>query len=348
MSNCRLEQDTFSNAMGIRSYEALSYTWGSPGTLSARFPRRFITLNGAKFEVWENLFQALHYLALKSKERVLWIDAICIDQNDINERNHQLGRSSIGAGKAFRVVHECAGYINRIESIDGLRLNGRGSIELPKCLRYTTGYWQVRELCERDYWSRVWIIQEMGLGSKIQVVCCNHTLCWDSFSQVLMRLPEKEQPTGFACEWRKTLPAMLESVRDHEPPPTLQNLLLKFRTSLRKVPHDKIYGFSGLASDWAKSGIQIDYSKPLLQLHGEVLSFYCVEFGDSDARLLFDSQLLQFSWFLWNQLATSRPDLALVREFATSNQCFLQVTNDQTFQQVAAAVRSTFIKVGVN
>jgi hypothetical protein len=31
-----------------------------------------------------------------------------------------------------------------------------------------------------------------------------------------MRLPEKEQPTGFACEWRKTLPAMLGSVRDHE------------------------------------------------------------------------------------------------------------------------------------
>lgn len=48
-------------------------------------------------------------------------------------------------------------------------------------------------------------------------------------------------------------------------PPTLQNLLLKFRTSLFKVPHDNIYGFSGLASDWAKSDIQVDYSKPLLQ-----------------------------------------------------------------------------------
>jgi hypothetical protein len=133
--------------MGIRSYEALSYTWGSPGTPSTSFPRRFITLNGAKFEVRENLFQAFHYLALKSKERVLWIDAICIDQNDINERNHQLSRSSIGAGKAFRVVHECAGYINRI---DGLRLNGRErSIELHKCLRYTTGYWQLRELLRR-------------------------------------------------------------------------------------------------------------------------------------------------------------------------------------------------------
>ena len=44
---------------------------------------------------------------------------------------------------------------------------------------------ELKDLCERDYWSRVWIIQEIGLASKIQVVCGNYQFPWDSLYRVL-------------------------------------------------------------------------------------------------------------------------------------------------------------------
>ena len=79
-------------------YKALSYEWGSPDN-----PQK-ITLNGKDFSVQQNLWSALCYLRNKQRswfsrlwdpwnetniER-LWIDAICINQNDLLERGHQV------------------------------------------------------------------------------------------------------------------------------------------------------------------------------------------------------------------------------------------------------------------
>jgi hypothetical protein len=64
------------------SYEALSYTWGDA---SVQGPR--ILLDGKPFQVTVNLGAALLYLRDEAsddpKERILWIDAICINQTDI-------------------------------------------------------------------------------------------------------------------------------------------------------------------------------------------------------------------------------------------------------------------------
>ncbi|KAL2754845.1 hypothetical protein ACRALDRAFT_1071486 [Sodiomyces alcalophilus JCM 7366] len=68
------------------SYEALSYVWGSPvGTLP-------ILCNGRRLLVTPNCRDALNALRRKSRTRVLWIDAICIDQTEegTEERNEQV------------------------------------------------------------------------------------------------------------------------------------------------------------------------------------------------------------------------------------------------------------------
>lgn len=56
-------------------YEALSYVWGTQEAADE------ICINGRLFKVTENLFRALLELRQPSQDRVLWIDAICIDQN---------------------------------------------------------------------------------------------------------------------------------------------------------------------------------------------------------------------------------------------------------------------------
>jgi len=67
-----------------RPYEALSYVWGDSPTVKP------IVLNRKVFKVRENLYSALDNLRFEDRPRVLWVDAICIDQNSIKERNHQV------------------------------------------------------------------------------------------------------------------------------------------------------------------------------------------------------------------------------------------------------------------
>jgi hypothetical protein len=70
------------------SYDALSYVWGNPA-----FTRN-ILLDGYAFPVTINLESALRYLRhprRSSREpRVVWIDAICIDQQNLEERSSQI------------------------------------------------------------------------------------------------------------------------------------------------------------------------------------------------------------------------------------------------------------------
>jgi len=66
-------------------YEALSYEWGDPNS-----PRHTILLDGQPFKVRKNLFRALECLRDTEVPGALWIDAICINQEDLQERNHQV------------------------------------------------------------------------------------------------------------------------------------------------------------------------------------------------------------------------------------------------------------------
>lgn len=66
-------------------YEALSYVWGS--FADDPFP---IELNGNRFEVTSSLFSALYSLRREHESRTFWIDAICIDQDNLDERSSQV------------------------------------------------------------------------------------------------------------------------------------------------------------------------------------------------------------------------------------------------------------------
>ncbi|EEU35692.1 uncharacterized protein NECHADRAFT_87938 [Fusarium vanettenii 77-13-4] len=71
-------------AAEIPAYEALSYVWGKPN-LSAS-----ILLNDVNFHVTPSLASILSALRLDDQIRVLWIDALCINQSDVQERSQQV------------------------------------------------------------------------------------------------------------------------------------------------------------------------------------------------------------------------------------------------------------------
>ena len=79
-------------------YEALSYAWGD-GTLTLP-----VLVNGLIFQVTTNLFHALQNLRRKNDARTVWIDAICIDQKNNEEKSQQVGNMMAIYKAATRVV----------------------------------------------------------------------------------------------------------------------------------------------------------------------------------------------------------------------------------------------------
>lgn len=68
----------------LPAYEALSYTWGDNAT------KELITMNGNSFVAFGNAHDALLELRDPVSPRTIWIDAICINQEDIEEKQHQI------------------------------------------------------------------------------------------------------------------------------------------------------------------------------------------------------------------------------------------------------------------
>jgi hypothetical protein len=96
--HCELFNYSFQTSQRTHLYEALSYSWGDPDD---NLP---IFMNGTRFNVTVNLHAALVRLRNHSIERILWIDAICINQEDQLEKERQIQFMAKIYGHANRVL----------------------------------------------------------------------------------------------------------------------------------------------------------------------------------------------------------------------------------------------------
>jgi hypothetical protein len=96
---CELFEYSLRNSCkGIHLYEALSYVWGDPED------KRPLLIDNHSFDVTVNLHAALSHLRNHSIERILWIDALCINQANREEKEHQIQSMARIYGQAQRVV----------------------------------------------------------------------------------------------------------------------------------------------------------------------------------------------------------------------------------------------------
>ncbi|KAH8656597.1 heterokaryon incompatibility protein-domain-containing protein, partial [Tricladium varicosporioides] len=150
---CTLENQSIELA-SVSEYSALSYTWGLPSQ-----PKKEIIINGREFKVFANLFSALTHLRLQQEPRKLWIDAICINQTDTEEKKTQipLMRYIYAQAKTVEI------WLGPDED-DGefvLRSIERKDFAVLETLKFMQAY---TALVQRPWFSRTWIIQEFILA----------------------------------------------------------------------------------------------------------------------------------------------------------------------------------------
>lgn len=145
-------------------YEALSYVWGSQSETHT------ITVNGCDLHVTRNLYTALIHLRDNQLERILWIDAICINQEDDDEKSEQIplmrsiyaqaDRVIVWLGEAMQDGDEALKIIQRLAADSSLC----GEELFDPCL----------SLLRRDWFQRTWVRKH----SIKQAIYANLTSCY--------------------------------------------------------------------------------------------------------------------------------------------------------------------------
>jgi hypothetical protein len=257
----RLEPGTFEDDLHISlevvsldhrpNYEALSYVWGT-----IRSPRP-ILVNGHPMKITENLDCALRYLRYREAfPRVLWIDALCINQKNLEERSHQVNLMSgiyAGASDVLIWLSPHANQFNRL-------------------MRYLT--YHVLPTSSQDHWelfkeivrwsklswfSRVWVAQELVLSTNDPICCLGRRIFRWSTSvqhisellQLIMKTAIPDQHTTAADAAHDLLAILtmfnLVELRNESARQSLWEVLQRTLRLEASDPRDKVYGVLGIS-----------------------------------------------------------------------------------------------------
>ncbi|KAF1975784.1 HET-domain-containing protein, partial [Bimuria novae-zelandiae CBS 107.79] len=267
-------------------YECLSYVWGSPEGRKAIYMHS----NDTQIEVLAtpNLHAALVQLRDPFFERILWVDAVCINQQDEREKTQQVAAMARIYGLANRVVVWLGGEVdNSALAFQELRNLSQSQQPVdhfsPEAARIFTAdssrnynaetcnadvVLAIHALLNRPYFRRMWILQEVTAARNILFVCGEAELQTATFLSGLEALPDfddwklRNRIRAFILLIQRS--AYRESLKSqaHLNIDTLINLIDRFHSNDATDPRDKIYALWGLCSDSTMMAtMQPDYGK---------------------------------------------------------------------------------------
>ena len=186
-------------------YEALSYVWGDSNDM------RLIYLCGEPHHVTANLESALRNLRYNEGCRILWVDAVCINQQDIPELNLQVSQMDRIYKQAKQVlVWLGEGSPELYLAMDAIEDAGNEERHCSACvyplvdsLNATRG--RIRQDClsaletllSLPWWKRVWTLQEFVLSHATKFCCGNRVLLEDCMLNLLTLL---DRPNGLTLD----------------------------------------------------------------------------------------------------------------------------------------------------
>jgi hypothetical protein len=289
----------------IPDYEALSYAWGTEENAVTIYVGE---AGEHVLEVTRNLVDALMCLRYNAETRVLWIDAICIDQQNLQERSQQVGRMAdifrlaprttawLGPGdrqskKAMALLSHLSTRIDvdwsdraMTPSQDAKNSGDEAWADRHITTPYSNEKWgAILSLLSRSWFERLWIRQEIWLSQlKAILACGDDTISWADFCKSMFCLYYKNCALGAnqAAKWsdlRECIYRLCSGGRYT----SWKKLLAAVRTAKCSDPKDKVYGVLSLIPTADPLVIHPDYTKT----HFEVYKDLALRYVDQKSKL---------------------------------------------------------------
>lgn len=271
------------------AYAAISYVWGDPNDIA------MITVDGKNQPVTVNLRDVLQRVRHISDARILWADAVCINQEDLEERGQQVRLMASIFSSANHVVAWLGkddGDVNAVSTLiqntamsirEQLESPG-GSENIPEVLPddlvlYDHPTWTslAKMLC-RPFFSRCWIVQEICLAKIIFALCGDIIIDWDDLVVMSIWIATKGQALQEYFDLGTVLsistmmlPYEFQQRSRHN---EFLDIISRGRSYETSDPKDHIYAFlSHPYALWNNAPIvQPDYAKSVREVYIEVAS----------------------------------------------------------------------------
>lgn len=272
---CMLYQ-AFLDGTDTVPYEALSYTWGSIEKSA------IVIVNGKALKITTNLYTALQHLRSKHVDKILWVDAICINQENERERGHQVQQMCKIYSQAEAVTVWLGESTDEtdllMESLQ--RLDEYSSTERHKNWDFQRwkSFWTLIPrgpasqllkglslLLQRPWFRRVWVLQEISNSRRASICCGKQFVKARTFAIAPLLLGMK--PERHCQAVLDIMPGRLREESWWSESRDLYNLLSKFRESEASDPRDKVYALLGISSDaYDHDNLRPDYTKSLQEV----------------------------------------------------------------------------------
>lgn len=196
--------------LDLPRFSALSYVWGKPSSTE------LILLNGVSKRIRNNLASALRHIGygqdVLEDDRLLWADAICINQDDLEEKKYQVPLMKDIYGSAQSVISwlgtdewissafETLQIISQEASTDSSGLEWLRShpmlyvqdTQVDGQNIVPNRHWQAfHNFLRLEYWSRIWIFQEIALSHHLILAIPEQHMSVDVLKTSLTRSPTR-------------------------------------------------------------------------------------------------------------------------------------------------------------
>ena len=308
---CHMERVRLNESFS--KYTALSYVWGDPDNKAP------VTVNEKTVFVTRNLEGALAQLQSELKpheERVLWIDALCINQTDNVEKTSQVTRMGTIYAYAKDVLiwlgpedNSSSFAIDAIEAMvvkysnwpeeTNKSFGDRQMSNINELLDdgdFRSSVPPIIQLTSRPWWNRAWVVQEVCSAKTASVQCGARTTSWLNMTRCFLLLQCVYQqdpfhpiikPFGYVDDGVIKLVQMWQSDFYHRmwPPQPMLIELLEYMATVTDLqasdPRDKIFALTNLAADSDEDDLDIspDYSKPCSEVYTQWAQAFLKEYG---------------------------------------------------------------------
>ncbi|OCK80681.1 hypothetical protein K432DRAFT_425579 [Lepidopterella palustris CBS 459.81] len=310
---CELLHTTLRVVKG--NYDALSYVWADTTTLPPfiRSASACINIAGSEVPVTPNLHAALSRLRYKDRNRLLWVDQICINQADVHERNIQVERMTLIYGLASRTVvwlgEEAENSYRGILLARGLaRLRMEHKTETDAMFKAVVAEFSDVErwtaldrILQRAWWHRTWVVQECVVAASVDMVCGYRDISFSELARAMLLLEElRDSGIMPECVGRVNIASVVALLGSRartaprgwpggqpswEPAlgfDSLFKVLSRYRTRDATDPRDKVYALLRLAQDFRDAvrastshtnPIPVDYNRAVEDVYSDCVNF---------------------------------------------------------------------------